>query len=127
MRRAGLYWRRGNQDAFVADWVKHLVKMGQVETGDAFLTGYRKAGMRGACTVAIELLKKKSRTEYVSPFEFAKYYAAMGDHDHAFEWLERGFTGHSIRMEYIKTEPLLDGLRTDPRYVDLLRRMGLSQ
>jgi hypothetical protein len=55
MRRAGLYWRRGNQDAFVAGWAKQLVKIGQADIGDAFLTGYRKAATPDVGFTELEL------------------------------------------------------------------------
>jgi hypothetical protein len=51
----------------------------------------------------------------------------MGDRDHTFEWLEKGYAERSGRMEYIKAEDALDPFRSDPRYVDLLRRLGLPQ
>ncbi len=103
------------------------MKTGDALTAEAFADGYRKARLKGACTAAIELLKNRSRTAYVSPFAVATYYAVMGDREHAFEWLERSYQQHAVRMAYIKSDPLLDALRSDPRYVDLLRRMGLPQ
>ena len=125
--RANLYWRQGNQDAFVADRVAELTKDGRTAEAEAFAAGYRKARLKGACTAIIELLKNKARTEYVSPYQMATYYALMGDRDQTFEWLEKAYKERSGRLEYIKTEDFFDGLRSDPRYVDLLRRMGLPQ
>jgi len=125
--RARVYWRQGNQDAFVTDRVAELTKVGRTAEAEAFAAGYRKAKLKGACTAAIELLKNKSRTEYVSPYEIATYYALMGDRDQTFDWLEKAYKERSGRMEYIKTEDVFDGLRSDPRYLGLLRRMGLPQ
>ncbi len=125
--RARVYWHQGNQDAFVADWVTELTKAGRTAEAQAFAAGYRKARLNGACTAVIELLKNNSREEYVSPYEIATYYAFMGDRDHAFEWLEKAYRERSGRIEYIKEEDSFAGIRSDPRYLDLLRRMGLPQ
>jgi hypothetical protein len=51
----------------------------------------------------------------------------MGDRDHMFEWLEKGYAGRAGRMEYLKIEVYLEPYRSDPRYIDLLKRMGLPQ
>ena len=51
----------------------------------------------------------------------------MGDHDQAFAWLEKGYAERSGRMEYLKIEDFLEPLHSDPRYIDLLKRMGLPQ
>ncbi len=125
--RAILYWHQGNQDAFVADWVMGRTKSGRADEAQAFAAGYRKASLKGACTAIIELLKNKSRAEYISPYEIATYYALMGDRDQAFDWLEKAYKERSARLEYIKSEDFFDSLRSDPRYLDLMRRMGLPQ
>ena len=125
--RSSVYWHLGNQDAFVADWAMSMRKTGRPEWADVFTAGYRKAGLKGACTALIEVLKQRSQTEYVSPNQIARYYAMMGDRDHTFEWLEKGYAERSGRMEYLKIEDVLEPFHSDPRYVDLLKRMGLPQ
>jgi hypothetical protein len=75
----------------------------------------------------IELLKNEPQKEYVSPYEIAVNYAAMGDRDHTFEWLEKAYAERSGRMEYLKNEDFLQPFHSDPRYIDLLKRMGLPQ
>jgi hypothetical protein len=111
----------------VADWVTEHTKAGRTAEAEAFAAGYRKARLNGACTAVIELLKNKSQREFVSPYEIAIYYALMGDRDHTFDWLERAYRERSGRIEYINEEDLFAGIRSDPRYLDLLRRMGLPQ
>ena len=75
----------------------------------------------------IEVLKNESQKEYVSPNAKAGYYGMIGDRDHTFEWLEKGYAERSSRMEYLKVEVYLDPFHSDPRYIDLLKRMGLPQ
>jgi eukaryotic-like serine/threonine-protein kinase len=125
--RASAYWRLGNQDAFVTDTVMTMKKNGRPERAEAFATGYRTAKLKGACTALIEVLKNESQREYVAPYEIATYYALMGDREQTFEWLEKGYAERSGRMEYIKVEDSLEPFHSDPRYIDLLKRMGLPQ
>jgi serine/threonine protein kinase/tetratricopeptide (TPR) repeat protein len=120
-------WHLGNQDAYVADQVTAMKKSGREEIANAFASGYRKAKLEGACVAIIEALKKKSREEYISPYEIAIYYALMQDRDHTFEWLEKAYGERSGRMEYVKVEDFFQPFRSDPRYLDLLRRMHLDQ
>ena len=125
--RSEIYWRKGDEKAFVADRGMALRKGGFPDEAEAFESTYRHAGLKGACTAMIEVLKRKSQTEYVSPNEIAGHYALMGDADHTFEWLEKGYREHSARMEYIKIADYLEPFHSDPRYQDLLKRMGLPQ
>src|SRR6202166_4157764 len=125
--RADAYRRMGNEDAFVADTIMVMKKNGRAERAEVFAAGYRKAKLKGACVALIEVLKNESRGQYVAPNEIAKYYALMGDRDHTFEWLEKGYAERSGRMEYLKSEDTLEPFHSDPRYIDLLKRMGLPQ
>jgi eukaryotic-like serine/threonine-protein kinase len=125
--RSSVYWRLGNQAAFVADQATAMKKNGRPERAEAFASGYRKAKLNGACSALIELLKNESQKEYVSPDEIAVNYAMMGDRDHTFEWLEKAYAERSGRMEYLKVEDSLEPFHSDPRYIDLLKRIGLPQ
>lgn len=104
-----------------------MKKNGRAQWAETLTAGYRKAKLKGACTAMIETLKNESQKEYVSPNFVAAYYGMMGDRDHTFEWLEKGYAERSSRMEYLKVEAFLQPFRSDPRYIDLLKRMGLPQ
>jgi tetratricopeptide (TPR) repeat protein len=125
--RADAYRRIGNEDAYVADSVMSMKKNGHVARAEAFAAGYQRAKLNGAYAALIEVLKNESQKQYVSPNEIANYYALMGDRDHTFEWLEKGYAERSGRMEYIKVEDSLAPFHSDPRYINLLKRMGLPQ
>jgi hypothetical protein len=60
-----------------------------------------------------------------SPFDIALVYTALGDKDAMFTWLDKAMKDHSTWLVYSKWEPRLDPLRSDPRFQDLLRRIGL--
>lgn len=55
----------------------------------------------------------------------ARFYARLGERDKAFESLEKAFADHSPLLVWIKVSPELDNLRSDPRFADLMRRVGI--
>ena len=59
------------------------------------------------------------------PYFIADVYAARGDPDAAFEWLERAFTKRDVGLLWLKVDVCMRPLHSDPRYNTLLRRMGL--
>jgi hypothetical protein len=56
----------------------------------------------------------------------ARIYAGLGDEMRAIEWLERAYDARDECLTWLKVDPAMDSLRTDARYPDLLRRVGLS-
>ncbi|MBS1830442.1 MAG: winged helix-turn-helix domain-containing protein [Acidobacteria bacterium] len=58
-------------------------------------------------------------------FEFGALYSRLNDRDHAFEWLNRAYEDRSSWLVYLKVDPAFDNLRADPRFTDLVRRIGL--
>ncbi len=57
----------------------------------------------------------------------AYVYAALGDADSAFEWMEKAYERRSMRITWIRVNPVFDPLRSDPRFQDLLRRIGFPE
>jgi TolB-like protein/DNA-binding winged helix-turn-helix (wHTH) protein/Tfp pilus assembly protein PilF len=73
------------------------------------------------------LLRDRPNTETREAFDTAGVYAELGNKDEAFAWLERAYAAHSQALIWLKVDPEMDKLRVDPRYDDLLRRIGLSR
>lgn len=73
------------------------------------------------------LTRLENMNEYVSPALLAAIYAELGENDKAMELLEQAFIKRDLLLRFIKTAYEYDGLRGDPRFVDLMRRMGLVQ
>ena len=73
----------------------------------------------------IEELKAASEHSFVPAFLYALVYAGLEDKDHAFSWLEKAYEERFNRLAYLKLEALWDPLRSDARFIDLLRRVGL--
>jgi len=75
----------------------------------------------------IEELNGLSKRMYVDPYFLAEIYTALGERDHAFQELEKAYDQRSSWLVWLKVEPKFDSLRSDPRFKDLLRRVGLAQ
>ena len=85
---------------------------------------YAKSGERGR---AQAILKRLEISEsYVSPGELAVLYAALGERERAFASLERAYTMRDAQLQFLQVEPAFDSLRSDPRFQDLMRRVGLK-
>lgn len=65
-----------------------------------------------------------SQKKYVPPYEIGMVYLGLGQKDRAFEFFEKAFEERSGWMAYLKVDPRLDPVRSDPRFADLLRRVG---
>jgi TolB-like protein/DNA-binding winged helix-turn-helix (wHTH) protein/Tfp pilus assembly protein PilF len=89
--------------------------------------GYAVTGKRAEAQKVLDKLNRLSKQQYVSAVWRAKIYAGLEDKDEAFEWLEKAYEDRSIvSVGYIKTNPMFDPLRSDPRFADLLRRTNLQ-
>lgn len=86
---------------------------------------YAKAGRRKEALKMLNKLKQKQRTGYVPAGALVQAYIGLGDNDQALEWLKRGYEERSAILQWLKVEPTFDPLRNDPRFVDLVRRVGL--
>jgi len=81
------------------------------------------AGRRSEAEKALAELAALSKRRYVSAFPIAWVYVGLGNKDRAFEWLEKAYGERACRLVYLNVERAFDPLRSDPRFVDLLRRM----
>ncbi|HYU40875.1 MAG TPA: winged helix-turn-helix domain-containing protein [Vicinamibacteria bacterium] len=83
------------------------------------------AGRRAEALAMLEGLRQLSSTRGVSPYSIALVHGGLGDRDQALAWLEKAYVERSDYMPYLSREPMLDGLRSDPRFAALVRRIGL--
>jgi len=83
------------------------------------------SGKRDQAMTTLDQLQQMAHERYVSAYSFAIVYEGLGDKEKAFQWLEKGYQERVFEMNYLKVDPFLEGLRSDPRFVDLVRRAGL--
>ncbi len=84
-----------------------------------------KFGRREESLAILDKLTERSKIRFVPPAHFAMLYNGVGETDKAFEWLEKGFKARDAKMTFLKVEPKWNNLRSDPRFVDLMKRMNL--
>jgi serine/threonine-protein kinase len=88
---------------------------------------YAASGRRADAEQLLAELTEMSGQKYVSPYPLATVYAALGDKDRAFEWLEKVYRERSYYVVWLNIDPIFDDIRPDSRFQDLLRRIGLAQ
>jgi len=99
------------------------------EVVNALDIGFRSGGWVNAERKGLEvsLALRKGKSYYISPNGIAEIYADLGDKDHAFEWLNIAYQERDTLLFGIRTDFLFDSLRSDPRYAELIRKMGFPQ
>ncbi len=86
---------------------------------------YAASGRRKEAREMLDRIMEISKREYFSPYLIAKVHAGLGEKDEAFAWLEEAYQERDERMVMLRVDMHLDGLRSDPRFTDLLERVGL--
>ena len=99
------------------------------EMAAAMETGFHSGGKAGALHGAIQALLSQRRAgkSFVSPYSIAQDYAALADKDHAFEWLDVAYKERDSSIVGIPSDFMFDPVRSDARYTELLRKVGLPQ
>jgi TolB-like protein/DNA-binding winged helix-turn-helix (wHTH) protein/Tfp pilus assembly protein PilF len=86
---------------------------------------YAAAGRNAEALSVIDQLQKVARKSYVSSYGLAQIYAALGDKQQAMKWLQSAYDERAVWMAYLKVDPVLDPVRFEPRFQELVRQMGL--
>ena len=81
--------------------------------------------MKTQAEKVLDELKEMSKTRYVSSLEIARIHTGLGDKDKAFDCFEKAVAEREGWLIWMKLEPSFDSLRSDPRFTDLVRRVGL--
>ncbi|NDQ55460.1 MAG: protein kinase [Acidipila sp.] len=112
---------------------KIAAQLGADKNGTEFAaaldSGFRSGGWPGALRKAIDvsLAQRKTNAAFVSPYKIARLYADLGDKNHAFEWLNTAYQEHEPLVISLRTDFTMDSLRSDPRYAELVRKIGFPQ
>jgi TolB-like protein/DNA-binding winged helix-turn-helix (wHTH) protein len=128
---ASVYARMGTEKEAIAEWQTALTQIGDpkmaTRLGDTF-------ARKGFSAARAEILRSEiadfgavARKEYVSPLEFASRYALLNDKDQAFTWLEKAYAERSPQLFNLNVDPDYDAIRGDPRFKQLVSRLGLPE
>ena len=122
------YERNGMYPEAVSAWEQAMDGFGYKQSAEALRRGYSAGGFKGAMrewAATDEALYKKGEAIY--PSQLAYIYGILGEKDRAFLWFEKSYEEHTPDMPFLQVDPTYDDLRSDPRFADLERRVGLPQ
>jgi len=120
-----VYEIKGMKDEAVASYLKSRTLAGDTpERIAALKTAYALSGWKGYLQRRVDEMKEHARLKrYISPFSVALLYAQMGEKNQALAWLEKTYEERNYRLLFIKVDARLDSLRSEPRFLDLVRRI----
>jgi len=124
------YWAKRIYPQVISEWKVFGQLSGdrkESEFASSLEQGFRSGGWKGALAKGIETRLAQRKTEYISAYNIAALYSDLGDKDQAFRWLNTAYQERNPDMEGLKTDFLLDPLRSDPRFAELVRKVGLPQ
>jgi TolB-like protein/Flp pilus assembly protein TadD len=90
------------------------------------IRAYAHAGRRSDALRLLAELKRRKKAGYIPAGAFVNAYLGLGDNEQAFYWLEQAYREQSNILLFLKTHPYFDPMRGDPRFTDLVRRVGLG-
>ena len=114
-----------------AEAIPVLEKLISLSSGSPAATGvlvraYAHAGRRHDALKLLEELKRRRKAGYIPAGAFVNAYLGLDDKEQAFYWLEEAYKEQSNILQFLKTHPYFDPIRGDPRFADLVRRVGLD-
>jgi tetratricopeptide (TPR) repeat protein len=99
-----------NEDPYVLSFLGHV---------------YGATGRKDEALKILAQMNEMAKQRYVPPFNFAMVYAGLGDNDQAFQWLERSYQDRGYDLAYLRVYRQFDRLHSDPRFADLVKRVGI--
>ena len=123
---AEVYSAKGMYREALAEYEEYSALSGGSPRSTAFV-GYAHArlGQRSQAFRVLEQLRAASKQKYVPALSFAIVYVGLGEKEQAFLWLEKAYDERTNSLAYLKVQATWDPLRSDPRFADLVRRIGL--
>jgi serine/threonine protein kinase/Tfp pilus assembly protein PilF len=120
-----LYRRTGRYELAITTGEKAVNLSGSSLMGASLAHTYGKCGKTKEARQLLYDLTELAKHKYVSPHLLAVIHIGLGENDRAIEYLEESYREHSPWLVYLHIDPSMDDLRNDPRFQDLLRRVGL--
>ncbi|PYS51386.1 MAG: hypothetical protein DMF68_04560 [Acidobacteria bacterium] len=119
------YEQKGDYEAAIREYERAAQLDGSPLILAALGHTYVMAGSRDEALKVLAEMKEQQARRHVASYLFAIIHAALGNKDEAFEWLEKSYDAREEALAWLKVDPRLDTLRTDPRFIALQRRVGL--
>jgi TolB-like protein len=124
---AGRAHMRLNSYAKAIKHLKTAIGTGEMPLMEAALgLAYAVSGKKGLTAKLADQFKAAAKKRYIPPTYFGMLFAGLGDRDKALDWLEKAFDERADGLTWLNVEPMLDEIRNDPRFQNLIRRIGLT-
>ena len=120
-----LLWKAGRFKEATDGWRDWMTRLGYAEVAQAMERGYAKDGYPGALRVWAMAGEAAAKQRNVSCTMMVYVYGVLGDNDRAFAWLEKAYAQHESSLQSLKTFMAWDPIRSDPRFGEMIRRVGL--
>jgi len=122
-----IYERKGMfREAIVEHQQALSLSGGAPRAVSALAHAHAISGQRKMAEESLVRLKEQEKHHYVAPYDIAVVYAGLQETDQTFKYLEKAYQDRSFFMLWLRIDPRFDGIRGDPRYADILRRMRLT-
>ena len=118
------YEQKGMGPQALASLEKAAQLSGSLNVRASLAHAYAVFGNQSKARKILSTLTEQSRRSYVPSYYFVLIHTGLGEEDRAFEWLERTYQERSTVLAYLRLDPRLAPLRSDPRYTELVRRLG---
>ncbi|GAC1684786.1 MAG: hypothetical protein PVS2B2_23780 [Candidatus Acidiferrum sp.] len=125
-----LYRYQGHYELWLEEWKKNAVlndDRDDLALEEEVARVFARSGYKAAVARGIEVLKNRSAHTYVDPGKISYEYGFLGDKEQTFQWLEKAYAAKSEGLSLLRISRCYDFLRSDPRYTDLEKRVGLPQ
>jgi TolB-like protein/Flp pilus assembly protein TadD len=103
-----------------------LLTHGSPASTGILIRAYAHAGRRADALKLLDDLNRRRQSGYVPAAAFVNAYLGLGDNEEAFAWLEEAYKEQSNILQFLRTHPYFDPIRSDPRFAGLVRRVGLE-
>jgi eukaryotic-like serine/threonine-protein kinase len=124
-----VYAKKGMFKEAIEEKQRLLALTGDENSAAELEENYHKYGYEQAKKILseqyLEAYQEAAKEQYIPPLAFAALYTDLKEQDKAFEWLEKAYQEHSTWLVFLNTDPQFESLRSDPRFKDLVKRIGI--
>jgi tetratricopeptide (TPR) repeat protein len=120
------YAQAGMYKEAVAERQRVMTLAGNPELAASIGQDYAVSGYKGVLESWLEGLKELSKRGYVPAYTLAQGYAQLGDRQQAIQWLQRAHEERDSRLVFLKVDPVFDPMRSEPKFRELMHRLGFS-
>lgn len=120
-----LLWKAGRFKEATDVWQEWMTRLGYADVAQAVGRGYARDGYSGALRAWAMAGEAAAKQRNVSCIMMVYVYGVLGDNDRAFAWLEKAYAQHESSLQSLKTFMAWDPIRSDPRFGEMMRRLGL--